>query len=417
MIIASILSLTVNGQSNKCATMQHLQKSLAKNPTLKQRMFYSEKTTQEWILNNARSKKASGELIVIPTVVHVIWNKTIENVSDSQIFSQIDVLNKDFRLMNVDSLGSQHPFSPFITDSKIEFCLAKQDPNGNQTNGITRTQTGVVTWVEDSCDNIFSTSKGGRDNWDPTKYLNIYVVNLDGITLGFASFPDELKSSPELDGVVIRYEAFGKIGTAGAGDFTENNRGRTGTHEVGHWLNLRHIWGDTTCGDDFVQDTKPAEDKNHGCPTFPHRKNNKCGSDTNGEMYMNYMDYVDDNCMNMFTRGQADRMKSALNGLRNGLLTSIGCKLPTAINKVNYLNSITIYPNPNNGRFTLTINLNSNNVFYASLINMVGETVKDLGIISKETSTIDINDISTGAYYIRLTNSTTSIIKKVIIIK
>jgi hypothetical protein len=129
------------------------------------------------------------------------------------------------------------------------------------------------------------------------------------------------------------------------------------------------------------------------------------------------MDYVDDNCMHMFTGGQADRMQAALNGPRNGLLTSIGCNLPTALNEVTSLNSINVYPNPNNGQFTLSINLNSINIVNASLINMVGATVKDFGIITKETTTFDINDVSTGAYYLRVNTPTTSTIKKVFITK
>jgi hypothetical protein len=129
------------------------------------------------------------------------------------------------------------------------------------------------------------------------------------------------------------------------------------------------------------------------------------------------MDYVDDNCMHMFTGGQADRMHAALNGPRNGLLTSIGCNLPTALNEVTSLNSINVYPNPNNGQFTLSINLNSINIVNASLINMVGATVKDFGIITKETTTFDINDVSTGAYYLRVNTPTTSTIKKVFITK
>jgi hypothetical protein len=164
MVIVVLFSFNVNAQSNKCLTMQHLQKSLAKNPTLKQRMVESEKATRNWISNNSRSKKASEGVIVIPTVVHVIWNDPIENISDEQILSQIDVLNEDFRLMNEDSLDDQHPFWPFTIDAEIEFCIAQQDPNGNPTTGITRTETSVVNWDDNNSDNIKSTLNGGRDN-------------------------------------------------------------------------------------------------------------------------------------------------------------------------------------------------------------------------------------------------------------
>jgi len=415
MVAFALFSFVVNAQPNKCATMHHLQKSFAKDPGLKQRMLDSEKLKQQWILSNTSNKKAKDIVILIPMVVHVIWNQPIQNVSEAQIISQLNVLNKDFRLLNSDSLNEQHPFWPFTVDAKIEFCLAKQDPNGNPTTGITRTQTSVVSWNDLNSDNIKSTANGGRDNWNPAKYLNIYVVNLDGTTLGFATFPDELATAPNLDGVVIRYEAFGTVGTAGTGDFLVNNKGRTATHEVGHWLDLRHIWGDDICGDDFVSDTKPAEDANYDCPSFPYKPNNKCGTDANGEMYMNYMDYVDDNCMNMFTFGQANRMRAAISSIRSGLLSSPGCQAPTALKEENLLNAVEIYPNPNKGTFTLYINFNTNLAVSASLINMVGSAVKNFGTISEETSIINITDVSAGVYYLKVSNVKTSVIKKIII--
>ena len=400
IVIIALFSFSATAQSNKCGTMQQLHKSIANDPTLKQRMLKSEKSARLWNLNHLNKRKSDGNLIIIPTVVHVIWNSSIENVSDEQIRSQIDVLNNDFRLMNEDSLDDQHPFHPFVVDTKIEFCLAQQDENGNATNGITRTQTNVISWKEDNWDDIKSTDSGGKNNWDPEKYLNIYVVNIDGGILGFASFPDELQSKPDLDGVVIRFEAFGTKGTAGSGEFAINDKGRTGTHEVGHWLNLRHIWGDTACGDK---------------PVFPHRANNQCGSGDNGEMYMNFMDYVDDSSMVMFTSGQASRMSATLNGLRVGLLTSNGCELTNVINELNSVNSVMVYPNPNNGQFILSIDLNNHTVVRASIINMLGGIVKDIGIITKDRSPIDITDVQAGAYYLRISNTTSSIIKKVFI--
>lgn len=418
ILFFTVFSFNANAQSNKCATMQNLQKSFAKDPTLKQRMLDSEQATREWLLNNSRGSRAGGSgVITIPTVVHVIWNDPSENVSDNQIYSQIDVLNDDFRLLNADSLDDQHPFWQFTIDAEIEFCLAEQDPDGNPTTGITRTQTTVTSWDDNNSDDIKSTANGGHDNWDPTKYLNLYVANLDGTTLGFATFPDELATEPDLDGVVIRYEAFGTEGTAGSGNFADNDGGRTGTHEVGHWLNLRHIWADTLCGDDFVADTEPAEDANYGCPTFPHRANNQCGSGSDGEMYMNYMDYVDDNCMHMFTSGQADRMHAALNGPRSGLLTSNGCEQPNSINDIAFANTVSVFPNPNNGQFTLSVDLKGNNSVTATLVDVLGATVKDFGIISAGNSTITISGVSSGAYYLKISNSTKSAIKKVFVTK
>jgi len=412
-----LLSLTVNAQTDKCATMQKLEKSFAKDPSLEQRMLLNERATQAWLADNSNASRAGQQIITIPVVVHVIWNTANQNVSDDQIYSQIDVLNADFRLLNADGLDDQHPFYDFTADAEIEFCLAQQDPDGNSTTGITRTQTSVVSWDDNSYDDIKSTANGGHDNWNPTRFLNIYVANLDGETLGFATFPDELATAPNLDGVVIRPEAFGIGGTAGTGAFTENNGGRTGTHEVGHWLGLRHIWGDETCGDDFVADTAPAEDANYQCPTFPHRPNNTCGSDANGEMYMNYMDYVDDNCMNMFTTGQADRMTAALNGLRSGLLTAQGCQALVSIQDISFANAISVFPNPSNGNFSLNIDLTGTSSATAHIIDMTGAIVMELGSYTKGNSTVDISGLSSGAYFLKVISGNKVATQKIFVTK
>lgn len=411
------LSFTVNAQTNKCATMQRLEKSFAKDPSLKERMLLNEQATQAWIANNPRTSRDAQEITTIPVVVHVIYNAPAQNVSDDQIYSQIDVLNADFRLLNEDELDDQHPFYDFTADAGIEFCLAQQDPDGNPTTGITRTQTAVVSWDDDSYDDIKSTANGGHDNWDPTQYLNMYVANLDGTTLGFATFPDELETEPNLDGVVIRAEAFGTGGTSGTGSFTDNDGGRTATHEVGHWLNLRHIWGDEDCGDDFVADTAPAEDANYDCPTFPHRPDNTCGSDENGEMYMNYMDYVDDHCMNMFTEGQADRMSAALNGLRSGLLTSQGCNALVSIQDVSFSNAISVFPNPSNGIFTLNIDLTGTSSANAYIVDVTGSIVVELGSHNTGNSTVDISDLSSGAYFLKVIIGNKSATEKIFVTK
>ncbi|MFN5494519.1 MAG: M43 family zinc metalloprotease [Bacteroidota bacterium] len=419
LAVFAFFALVLHAQPRKCATMHNLEKKFSKDPTLKQRMLENEQATRAWILNNPRSKSADRRraVITIPTVVHVIWNDSSENVSDSQINSQMAVMNEDFRLLNADTLDDQHPFRQFVADAEIEFCLAQQDPDGNPTDGITRTQTSVVSWDDNNLEDIKSTANGGQDNWDPTKYLNIYVVNLSGSTLGFATFPDELATSPNLDGVVIRYEAFGTEGTAGTGTFSANSGGRTATHEVGHWLNLRHIWADSLCGDDFVQDTEPAEEANYGCPTFPHRANNQCGSGADGEMYMNYMDYVDDDCMNMFTIGQADRMQAALNGLRSGLLTSDGCDQPNAAKTLGFTKAISVFPNPCTKQFTLSLDLSGVKTVSVTLVDMLGATVKEYGIITNTNTSFDIDDVSSGVYYLTLRNQTNLAIKKLFITK
>ena len=250
------MGMNINAQVEKCATMQVFEKRTQSDPATLLRMQQTEMEAQTWISQNNnllkhKNQPKSGALVTIPVVVHVLYNNQTENVSYEQIMSQIDGLNEDFRLLNSDSLDDTHPFWWYTADTEIEFCLASIDPNGNATTGITRTFTNITGFTGDGSEKF--TSLGGKDNWDPTKYLNIWVCDLSGAgtLLGYAAFPSDLTAYPDEDGVVIHYQAFGYIGTAGTGGFSGNDLGRTGTHEVGHWLNLRHIWGDDFCGDDF----------------------------------------------------------------------------------------------------------------------------------------------------------------------
>ncbi len=219
-------------------------------------------------------------------------------------------------MRNSDIGSVPEPFRTFCADSFVEFKLACRDPSGKSTNGITRTRTNVNSF--DTNDTIKYSSKGGADAWPSDKYLNIWVCKLGGGVLGYAQFPG---GPNETDGVVITYTAFGNMGTA-ASPF---NLGRTATHEVGHWLNLYHIWGDDTwlpkpcSGSDNVDDTPNQEGENYGRPTFPHIS---CGNSPNGDMFVNYMDYTDDESMYMFTKGQILRIEATLNGPRLSLTQS-----------------------------------------------------------------------------------------------
>jgi hypothetical protein len=413
----TLFTVEATAQSQKCSTMEILNKRISNDPSIKERMKNSEIKTQKWVAENPKQKRGGSQIITIPVVFHVIWNDPIENISDNQIYSQLDILNDDFRLLNPDSLDESHPFWELTADSEIEFCLASVDENGDATTGITRTQTSVVTWDDNNSDDIKSTENGGLDNWDATEYLNIYIAHLEGGKLGFATFPEDLELDPFMDGIVIHFEAFGDEGTAGSGTFEANDGGRTATHEVGHWLNLRHIWGDDICGDDFVEDTEIAEDANYQCPNFPYNDNSTCGSGPDGEMYMNYMDYVDDNCMNMFTIGQATRMQAALNGPRSGLLTSNGCGSPNSIVKQFDDKSIELYPNPNNGNFTLNIKNSNIKNSTISIFNVLGENVKTIILTNMNSSQINISEFGIGAYYLQVSTDNKTITKKVIVTK
>jgi len=252
----------------------------------------------------------------IPTVVHVVYKTNAQNISDAQINSQIDVLNADFRKKNADVSSTPAAFMPLASDARVQFALAKTDPAGKATNGITRTKTTKDNFSDD--DSVKSAGSGGADPWPSDKYLNIWVCQLGGGLLGYAQFPGGPAAT---DGVVILHTGFGTSGTAAA----PFNLGRTTTHEVGHWLNLRHIWGDdgTGCaGTDFVADTPNQGGPNFGVPTFPHVS---CSNGPNGDLFMNYMDYVDDVAMFMFTAGQVTRMQATLDSFRSAIGRTIPC--------------------------------------------------------------------------------------------
>ena len=258
----------------------------------------------------------------IPVVVHVVYKTPAQNVSEEQINGQIAVLNADFRLQNADLSTVPAPFKPLAGDARLQFELATLDPQGNTTNGVTRTQTDKSEFRSVDNDIKFK-SEGGADAWPRDKYLNIWVgprildSNGRGI-LGYAQFPG---GPADTDGVVILHSAFGTTGTA-APPF---NLGRTTTHEIGHWLNLRHIWGDDgggCSGSDLVADTPNQGGPNYGKPTFPSVS---CDNGPNGDLFMNYMDYVDDAAMVMFTQGQVSRMHAALDSTRSGIGTSVAC--------------------------------------------------------------------------------------------
>ena len=245
----------------------------------------------------------------IPVVVHVVYRRDAENISDAQVKSQIAVLNKDFRATNTDKSGVPPVWKSLISDTNIQFALATRDPQGKATTGITRTKTTRASFPADN--SVKKSSAGGKTAWPAKRYLNMWVCNLGDGLLGYAQFP---AGPPATDGVVILHSAFGTRGSVKP----PFNLGRTATHEVGHWLNLRHIWADTLgCGGlDFVADTPNAAGPNFGKPAFPTIT---CNNGPNGDMFMNYMDYVDDGAMFMFTNGQSARMNACLIGPRAGL--------------------------------------------------------------------------------------------------
>jgi hypothetical protein len=315
--IALLLSFIAQAQ-RECASATYLDAERRAQAGLDARL-----QSIEDFIQSARMARGQGNdglpaasLIRIPVVVHILYNTPDQNLSDQQVRSQLDALNRDFRRLNADSANTPLRFKGLAADTQIEFALATADPLGRPTTGIVRKKTTVTNWTSD--DKIKYANKGGSDAWDSRYYLNIWVGHSSS-TLGYATAPG---MPADKDGVMIATTAFGTIGRSGP-----FNLGRTAVHEVGHWLGLKHIWGDYYCGEDGVEDTPKQGNFTSGCPTVVRYS---CNNNATGDMYMNYMDYTNDACMNLFTLGQRDRMRSLFlaGGPRNSLLSSKGLLPP-----------------------------------------------------------------------------------------
>ncbi len=249
----------------------------------------------------------------IPVVVHVVHHTDEQDVSDAQIASQLAVLNADYGAANGDLDQVPAPWQALIGKADVVFELATVDPAGGVTTGVDRRRTHVAAFDDD--DAVKSEPRGGLDAWPADRYLNVWVCPMLDL-LGYAQLPG---GPTETDGVVIDTLSFGTTGTA----TPPFHLGRTATHEVGHWLNLLHIWGDDglgCAGSDLVDDTPNQAGPNTGLPVYPTIT---CDNAPNGDMFVNFMDYTDDPGMVMFTAGQVARMHAALDGPRASLGPSV----------------------------------------------------------------------------------------------
>jgi len=329
IVFASVMGSPNAFAQNQCGSSFNPQVIQSSDPVRYNRYIQLEQHIANYIATrnsgnpNARLINPNST-ITIPVVVHVLHNGQPigvgNNISVPQIQSQIDVLNEDFRRLNADRINTPAAFLADAADPNVEFRLACIDPNGNLTDGIHRVQTTVNAFtfqtntngsVNEQATGIKFTAQGGTDAWPTVRYLNMWVCNIapaaNGQLLGYAQFPFDYTASPNTDGVVMLNTAFGRVGNLRF----NFDLGRTTTHEVGHWLNLFHIWGDdvNACsGTDQCDDTPNQGGANQSnCPGFP---NISCGNAPNGDMFMNYMDYTVDGCKNIYTQGQTNRMRA-----------------------------------------------------------------------------------------------------------
>lgn len=358
MTICLLASVSQAQQVQKCGIKDYILQKQKINPHYWDGIERAENQAAKWLKNNKQFLKAGNGPITIPVVVHVVYNENNEdpqNIPMEHIVSQIQVMNEDFRRLNADTVLTREVFDTIATDVEVIFALATTDPQGNPTNGITRTSTSVssfdifpFTQGAVDLDNIKHTADGGVDAWDPARYFNIWVGNLTAFggegLYGIATFPRNMPSE-EVEGqdpaeylnqgVVIYYKSMGKYHDGNGNWLSE---GRTAAHEAGHFFGLRHIWADEggafggpgPCDkDDFVHDTPMSnESSNQTVPCQYDR--NSCSNEnefSNGywgaldppDMIENFMDYSGEHCQNMFTHGQADRMWSFLETARDSM--------------------------------------------------------------------------------------------------
>lgn len=371
---------------------------------------------ESWINNkiterklNASGQKSSNAVVTIPVVVHIIHNGDAigsgENITDAQILSQIRVLNEDYRRAfntpgyNEDLVGA---------DTQIEFCLAQINETGQPTTGITRTNLGVSSWERAQVESNLKP----QTQWDPEKYLNIWVCRFGGDlsdVLGYAQFPQgsglpglDQSGFAFTDGVIISYQCFGSSTYYPQGSYNSSyNQGRTTTHEVGHYLGLRHIWGDgSNCinNTDYCNDTPFSAQANYGCQFGIDSCPNQDGLD----MINNYMDYSNDICMNIFTNDQKTRMRTVLESAdrRASLLTSGVCGLLTTAD-FDALRETTVYPNPAQNELNISV---ANGEFPDSYViyNALGQTVANVKVSNESNLTVNTSGYANGIYIIKI---------------
>lgn len=362
-------------------------------------------------------KEKMNSLYTIPVVFHVVYNNAAQNIPDSVIIDQIKVLNDDYNRLNADTINMRADFENVAGSPRIEFRLAQIDELGNPTTGITRTNTSTtsfgsiaaITGSFADLEKVKSTADGGIDPWDQSRYLNIWVCNMSidffgqevTALLGYATPPDGLPHWPAgatsgmSDGVVLQFQTVGSNNPnqIDMGNGLQNTLGRTATHEVGHYLGLRHIWGDGDCSaQDGIDDTPNADaESNFDCDDTK----NTCVDNILGvdlpDMIENFMDYSADDCQNSFTKGQGDLMIGVLENERFDLVNNN----PASIAELDETN-FNIYPNPTSNSITITHN---NNISEIKLVDVYGKTVESHISIQSDV-VISLVHLESGVYFL-----------------
>lgn len=397
LLLSGAFFLSAYGQRT-CGTDKKMAEFYAANPQAKA----NREALKDYLVHNDFKQSKKAGVVTIPVVVHVLYSTTAMNISDAQIASQIKVLNDDFRKLNADfSTVVPSYFQGNAADMELAFCMATKKPDGSTTTGIERKS---VTASFNFDDNYYKSS--GLPSWDTTKYLNIWVGNISADYLGWAYLPDNAGASD--DGLAIGYKYFGTTGTA----TSPYNKGRTATHEIGHYFGLEHPWGSvedygdtpvkSNCGktgwDDFCADTPATYYPHFDKPTNVNIYT--CVSTSSGAMFMNYMDYVYDNQMAFFTNGQKTIAQNTMSGPRASLLNTNACSF-LAVDDVEKSNSINLFPNPAVNYISIAsplVKINEVEIFASD-----GKLIKKANV-KNETDKIDVKNLPVGTYYVRTYN-------------
>lgn len=386
---------------------------------------------QSWI-EQSRYQQRVDTVYQIPVVFHIVHNTPEQNLPDSVVHSQLEVLNEDYRRLNANSVETREEFLPVAADVGIEFVLADFDPEGNPTDGIVRVETDRENFELDflsqdnTLDEVKFSETGGSNAWNTDAYLNIWVCNISGGFLGqvfglayppegVPNWPDDAEApSSEASGVIIHFTTLGRNNPHHAlDDVAENNQGRTLVHEIGHYLGLRHIWGDAIpfLGEDGCE----ADDGLADTPNAAAADNFACNLTSNSctdspedfpDMIENYMDYSQDACMNMFTQEQADMMRFALTELRPGLINSPA----VGVEESTFASELLIFPNPTEHRLSIESPMAIDQL---ELLDQTGRQLMHYDNLNGARATLSVEGIASGSYFLRILAGGEVAVKKI----
>ena len=376
--LIAIISIAQNVTQRSCGTLQHHEYLKQTRPNYQNERVQYEQQIQQYIANRSNPlNKAAVVTVTVPVVVHVLYANATESISPAMAAAQAQVLNDDFAKLNSDASNVPASFASVAAGANIRFCLAQRTPSNTATTGIVYKSTSVTSFTTD--DKVKQSSQGGDDAWDVTKYVNVWICNLGGGLLGYGEFPTTSLSNTY--GLVVHY------GSVPGGSMANYNLGRTGTHEFGHCFNLYHTWGDdggACSGSDQCSDTPNQTDAQYGCYSVGQVVTDACSPSAPGTQWMNYMNYVNDACMYMFTAQQATRMEAVVNTAPwNVLASSNGCT-PISTASTSALDaSISSVLTPTNGGLYCDVNITPKVI----LTNLGSTTLTSASVLYKMDAT------------------------------